>query len=157
MNWSIPRGILRDSTAALRRFGTPSTPHEGVVLWGGVRSGEHVAVTHALPLVGAKTAPRAFEIPLHEARRAGHFFRYNRMTYVAHLHSHPPDAGVDHSLGDDRRIYLKHDGLLSIVVGAYARSDDCLDPITNAGCHVHEHDGFRRMSDSEVRRRITLE
>jgi hypothetical protein len=115
----------------LRRAGTGSPPHEGLVWWLGRQIGADTLVLacHRPP---CESGPR-FVFTDEAAIGAGsRIARARRLGIVAQIHSHP---GVDtrHSDGDDDIMLMPFSGMFSLVVGNYG--DDGMLPEQGAGLH----------------------
>ena len=105
--------------------------HEGIAFLFGRRL-EQVTVLTTVVAPAADTGPghvRCDEDQMGAAIRAG---RQHGIALLAQVHSHPT-AWSEHSRGDDTRVFMPFEGMLSIVVPWYARVP--LRPLQNLGIH----------------------
>lgn len=123
----VTRQVLEVTVTALQEFalaGIRDGGHEGLVLWGGVKSDDLVAITTVIrPRVEhshgrVHVDEKSFGIAVHQARKAG-------LVLIGQVHSHP-GSDARHSDGDDDLIALPTEGLLSLVVPTFGVGFDSL-------------------------------
>jgi hypothetical protein len=127
--------VVKATEDALRTFGGPDGPHEGMVFWGGLEFGDITLFTTVVVPRCQHHATGVFcdEVAVRDAVR---FLRMHRVGLLAQVHSHPGDD-VRHSDGDDLLIFLPFDGMLSIVVQRYGLHG--MLPINSSGIHQFQH------------------
>ncbi len=112
---------------------------DGVPMQGG-------GVVTTLTLPDAVLEPRRYRISADAMSEAGGHLRAHRLRRLAQVHTHGR-RGVDHSHDDDRRAYSQKDGAVSIVLPYHAKRKP---EIADAGVHVREPAGWRRLEPSAV-------
>jgi hypothetical protein len=116
---------------------------DGVPMQGG-------GVVTTLTLPNAVLEPRRYRISADAMSEVGKHLRAHNLRRLAQVHTHG-GRGVDHSSEDDRRAYSQQDGAVSIVLPYHAR---CHPTIIDAGVHVREPHGWRRLEAHEVHRYV---
>lgn len=127
----IPRTVVTATETALASFRGPEGSHEGIVFWGGCElSGSTVYTTVVIP----RATHTWGSVHCDEAvmQETIHALRASRLGLLAQVHSHP-GGDARHSYGDDERIFLPFEGMLSIVVPHYAMRG--IFPLTSCGIH----------------------
>jgi hypothetical protein len=149
----IPEPVWR---TLLDAFAAAPTGHERVAYLDGVRFRDSdgnvhgVAVTVTVP--DAVTTPYNFLVTAQAMARAGEHFSRLGLVRLAQVHTHG-DARTYHSPTDDRRAYSQRDGALSVVLANHA--DRRPDP-AEAGVHVREPSGWRRVNAEEISETVRL-
>lgn len=115
----VPRAVLTTTQAALMASCGPDGPHEGLVLWAGIRV-ETTAFVIAPVLVESDHGPGHVIADERGFGRAVRSMRKYSLQLVAQVHSHPGDITI-HSDGDDSLILAPYEGYFSLVIGNYGR------------------------------------
>jgi proteasome lid subunit RPN8/RPN11 len=152
MTWTLPNNLLDVSVELMRPHGRIG--NEGLALWLGTAEGSQARVTHIVALHGRglQSSPVQLRLSWNAMSQltdlAGELGTY----LVGQIHSHP---GHFLDLSDVDRTYgIRCQDYLSVVCPHYAQR-----AVTSFGeCGVHLFDGgaYRRLSDTEVARRIAL-
>lgn len=127
----VPRAVVTTTQAALMASSGPDGPHEGLVLWAGIRV-DTLAFVIAPVLVESDHGPRHVIADERGFGRAVRTVRAYGLQLVAQVHSHPGDITI-HSDGDDGLILAPYEGYFSLVVGNYGRGGFA------EGLGVHEY------------------
>ena len=127
----VPRIVVLATEAALASFRGSEGSHEGIVFWGGCELSEFTLYT---TLVIPRASHTWGSVACDEAamRKTIHALRAAGLGLLAQVYSHP-GGDARHSYGDDERIFLPFDGMLSIVVPHYAMHG--VLPLTSCGIH----------------------
>jgi hypothetical protein len=122
---------------------------DGVAAGAGADDGG-VVTTVALP--HADESESHWDVNAHEMSRAGRHLRLYGLVRLAQVHSHPsPWNG--HSGEDDELAFSQAPGAVSIVLPAYGLTCPGLG---DAGVHLRERDGWRRLEHDEVARHVKV-
>lgn len=73
------------------------------------------------------------------------------LVYVAQVHSHPPGV-VGHSYGDDLWAFMKHEGLVSIVIQNYGKTKAW--PLVSV--QVFHEGEFLRLTAQQIKEQFAL-
>lgn len=130
--FAVPRRVATETGQLLRTFRGDDGRHEGLVFWGGVerpdlteyRAAARPECDHGRGHVQANET-QVFRV-VREFRTAG-------LGLLVQVHSHPGPY-TRHSYGDDHRVFLPFEGMLSIVVANYGRGG--MLPLTR--CSIHQ-------------------
>lgn len=127
----ISASVLSATEAALRTFRGPEGSHEGIVFWCGCElESATIYTTVAVPrAVHTKGSVHCDEAAMRETIRA---LRNCGLGLLAQVHSHP-SGDARHSFGDDVKVFLPFEGMLSIVVPYYAMHG--IAPLSSCGIH----------------------
>jgi hypothetical protein len=150
---TIPDPVWR---ALLDVFATSLPGHERVAYLDGVRYRDRtstvqgIATTVTVP--NAVTSPGNFTVSAAAMEQAGDHFDVLGLVRLAQVHTHGNDW-VNHSWVDDQRAYSQRDGALSLVLPYHAAGRPTL---WQAGVHVREPAGWRRVTGKEINTLIRL-
>lgn len=103
-------------------------------------------VVTTLTLPNAILEPRHYRVSAEAMSEAGQHLRAHGLRRLAQVHTHG-GRWVDHSYEDDRRAYSQQDGAVSIVLPHHGKH---LPTVADAGVHLREPDGWRRLEPCEV-------
>jgi len=103
-----------------------------------------VATTVTVP--DTVTTPRNYTVSATAMSQAGEHFTVLGLVRLAQVHTHG-QARVGHSPVDDGRAYSQRDGALSLVLPYHAV---CRPSLRQAGVHLREPDGWRRITVDEI-------
>jgi len=145
MVW-ISRSILDQTTEILRRSGSQTQSHEGVVYWAGRRSGNEYLITTCIA-PEAQTTRGSFRTTSATNARVVMYLAKSNLELLGQVHSHP-GTFIDHSEGDDEDALMPYEGFYSVIVPNYASQG--MHPLTRCGVHIFENNRFRRMTNNEV-------
>lgn len=138
----VPETLWERMLGEFRQLG-PSK--ECVTYFDGVPTRDGGVVT-TLTMPDAVLEPRRYRISADAMSQAGEHLRAHRLRRLAQVHTHG-DRGVGHSSEDDRRAYSQQDGAVSIVLPYHAKRKPT---IADAGVHVREPGGWRRLEPYEI-------
>lgn len=153
IQYIVANNVIAFTEKILSEYGLMQPPNEGLVYWGGVRSGFDVIVNAA---VAPNTKSSSFRIetsPESNVQLIKILTEHN-IVHIGQVHSHPSDW-VEHSLGDDEWAAFKIKGLLSIVVPEYCMNGFL--PFKNCGVHRFTGKRFIRLSDSYILKHFKIE
>lgn len=103
-------------------------------------------VVTTLTLPNAILEPRHYWVSAEAMSEAGQHLRAHGLRRLGQVHTHG-GRRVDHSYEDDRRAYSQQDGAVSIVLPHHGKH---LPAVVDAGVHLREPDGWRRLEPCEV-------
>jgi len=151
-SWNIPRDLLPMSVEHMRGYGARG--HEGLVLWFGNEIGGVVTITHLVVPYGTGLVTH----PLHLSLSLRAMSRITRLAeeldgyWAGQIHSHP---GTMLQLSEvDERMGIHVQDYLSLVCPHYAQRDT--REVGQCGVHTFDGGAYRRLSVSEVARRIVV-
>jgi hypothetical protein len=152
VRWTVPNDLLESSLAIMKPSGAQG--NEGLALWFGTCNQRHVQVTHAVEVSGPgfRSRPLYLSLSLATMSSLTSLAAELGVYLVGQIHSHPGQL-LDLSELDEVR-GIRAPDYLSAVCPHYAQQPqvDWMD----CGIHVYEGDGYRRLSDGEIERRITV-
>ena len=119
---------------ALRRFRGRDGAHEGLVYWCGRTIGADTYVLSAM-IPDCQHGPQRVHATEAAMGRAARMVRAHQLGIVAQVHSHP-GKDTRHSEGDDRLVFMRFEGMFSLVVADYGRGS--IRPVEGAGLHQYQ-------------------
>ncbi|MFC0105563.1 hypothetical protein [Kibdelosporangium aridum] len=150
---TIPDPVWR---ALLDVFATALPGHERVAYLDGVRYRDRTGTVQGLATTvtvpNAVTSQGNFTVSAAAMEQAGDHFDVLGLVRLAQVHTHGNDC-VNHSWVDDQRAYSQRDGALSLVLPYHATGRPTL---WQAGVHVREPAGWRRVTGEEINTLIRL-
>lgn len=146
--WVIPQRLLEQTFQYLCRYGTCRS--EGLAYWAGSIGASSENVVQVLLLINHRPQGPRVEVTGQEVRLVLRALRRLDLKLLAQVHSHPGEAF--HSYGDDEHATSFHPGFLSVVVPDLGQTQPTLE-----SCALYEyHEGFRHLSQQEVRERLRI-
>lgn len=103
-------------------------------------------VVTTLTVPNATLEPRRYSVSAEAMSEAGQHLRAQGLRRLAQVHTHG-GRWLGHSREDDRRAYSQQDGAASIVLPHHGKH---LLTVADAGVHLREPDGWRRLKPHEV-------
>lgn len=152
VQYILPKALLRRTEKVLREYGAYDPPHEGLVYWGGTRSGERVEIT-SIVAPKAKSRPQGIEVPRESYFEVIRALNKRGIIQVGQVHSHP-GTWVDHSSFDDRGACSRVEGMLSIVIPSYAQQE--VEGVSSCGVHRFAAGEFIRLSDDYAKEHFNV-
>lgn len=150
---TIPEPVWR---ALLDAFATAPSGHERVAYLDGIRYRDRTGAQHGIATTvtvpNAVTSPGNFTVSAAAMDQAGDHFDVLGLVRLAQVHTHGNDW-VNHSWVDDQRAYSQRDGALSLVLPFHATG---LPTLWQAGIHVREPTGWRRVTGEDINNLIRL-
>jgi hypothetical protein len=150
---TIPEPVWDTLLAA---FASAPPGHERVAYIDGVRfrgrDGTEHGIATTITVPDADTTPFNFRVSPAAMARAGEHFTPNGLVRLAQVHTHG-NACTRHSPIDDKRAYSQRDGALSLVLPHHATG---APRPTEAGVHIREPAGWRRVPEAEARSLVRL-
>lgn len=150
---SIPEPVW---SLLLDAFASAPAGHERVAYLDGVRfrsdNGDLRAVATTVTVPDAVTSPGNYRVTAAAMERAGAHFDSLSLVRLAQVHTHG-NRNVTHSWVDDQHAYSQMDGALSLVLPRHAAHRP--SP-RDAGVHVREAAGWRRVSQPEISQVLRL-
>jgi hypothetical protein len=142
--------------ALLDAFATAPRGHERIAYLDGVRyrdqTGAVQGIATTVTVPDAVTSPDNFTVSTTAMDQAGDHFDVLDLVRLAQVHTHG-NNWVNHSWVDDQRAYSQRDGALSLVLPYHAAGRPTL---WQAGIHVRELTGWRRVTSEEITTLIRL-
>jgi proteasome lid subunit RPN8/RPN11 len=130
---------------ALQRFRGNDGAHEGLVYWCGRIVGEDTYVLSAL-LPDSEHGRQRVHAGEAAMGRAARMARALQLGLVAQVHSHP-GKDTRHSDGDDRLVFMRFEGMFSLVVSDYGRGS--VRPGQGAGLHQFQDGRWVWVTDGD--------
>jgi hypothetical protein len=149
--FQVSARMLSKTGLLLRRFRGGDGPHEGLVFWGGR---ETSALTQYVMAESPECDHSYGRVQADEAQvfQVVRKFRRRKCGLLAQVHSHPGPE-VRHSYGDDQRVFLPFEGMLSIVVPRYG-SGGPLD-LALSGIHQYQRGRWVHCTSEHARIHVT--
>ena len=151
-NWTFPADLLSESIRIMRPHGAMG--NEGLVLWFGSAVGDRLDITHAVEVYGSgfQTTPLHMQLSMRAMAALTDLADRLDRFLVGQIHSHPARMLELSDLDIDQGIRVPN--YLSLVCPHYAQLD--LADFHECGVHVFEQGNYRRLSFSEVTRRLRM-
>jgi hypothetical protein len=151
--WQFPQSAVPSVLSEMAIDG--SKGNEGITLFLGVDAGTTTEITHLVRLRGNGITKHPDQITISPAlfNEVTDIAIKEKVRLIGQVHSHGPGYCLDLS-PTDRRYGIRTPDYLSLVAPNYAMTDT---PIHEWGIHVFvENQGYVRLPDQEVKRRIEL-
>jgi proteasome lid subunit RPN8/RPN11 len=148
----IAEAAIRETERLLPTYRGLDGDHEGIIYLLGRDLDELTVLTTALA-PEAQTTTGSVHCTKEQMAMAVDAARQAGLGLLAQVHSHP-QAWIEHSLGDDRMIFMPFEGMLSIVAPWYGRVG--MRPLQNLGVHQYQDGRWVGIEPSTIRRGIRI-
>jgi hypothetical protein len=150
--WDLPHDLLIKSVEHMQPYGKRG--HEGLALWFGNEVDNIVAISHLVVPYGPglRTHPLHLSLSMRAMERITNLTEELDCYWAGQIHSHP---GTMVELSEvDERMGIHVQDYLSFVCPYYAQRET--SEISEFGVHTYDGGAYRRVSATEVARRIVL-
>lgn len=149
-SWLLPSDLISRSVKIMR----PNGQHgcEGLALWLGRMAGSRAEVTHAVDIFGPgfRAAPLQLQLSPQAMVRLTDLSAELDLFLIGQIHSHP-GLFLDLSIADCA-YGIRRQNYLSLVCPYYAQRD--ITTPLQCGVHIFDGGSYRRLSNTEIMRRI---